>query len=463
MTDILIRGGTIVTMNSRREIIKDGSIAITGNNIEAVGKTSDVMREHGNADKEIDAKGKYVFPGLVDTHTHLFQSLLKGLGDDKALQDWWLQMTAPAAVELTQEDCYAAAMLGCIEAVKSGTTCVLDYMYVHPRPRLSDSVVKAFNELGIRGIFARGFDDAGVEFGAPEEIMEDPENVFKDCRRLVKTYGKTTPILIAPNMIWTTSEKTLREIRAVADELGIGITMHISETTFERQFSQKKYQMDDLEAAEQAGLLGPDFLAVHCVWLDAKDLRILKIYDAKVSHNPVSNMYLASGTPPIPEMVMAGITVGLAVDGAASNNNQDMIETMKFASLLHKVNTRDPTVITAEKVLEMATIDGARAVGLEKEIGSLEVGKKADLFIADFKSARAIPVHHPVSTLVYAANGEDVETTIIDGKVVVENRHVMTVDEEKMLKQAKGTADSLVERAGIGRLKERPWRSLAFK
>lgn len=462
MTDILIRDGTIVTMNSRREIIKEGSIAITGNRIEAVGKTSDVKKEHGNADKEIDAKGKYVFPGLVDTHTHLFQSLLKGLGDDRTLKDWWLQMTAPAAVELTQDDCYAAAMLGCIEAVKSGTTCVLDFMYVHPRPKLSDSVVKAFNELGVRGILARGFDNAGVEFGAPEEIMEDPENVFKDCRRLVREYEET-PILIAPNMIWTVTEEALREIRPVADELGIGISMHISETTFERQFSQEKYKMDDLEVAEQAGLLGPDFLAVHCVCLDAKDLRILKSYDAKVSHNPVSNMYLASGTPPIPEMVMAGITVGLAVDGAASNNNQDMIESMKLASLLHKVHTKDPTVITAEKVLEMATIDGARAVGLEKEIGSLEVEKKADLFIADFKSARAIPVHYPVSTLVYAANGEDVETTIIDGKVVVENRRVMTVDEEKMLKQARAAADSLVERSGIGHLKERPWRSLAFK
>lgn len=458
MTDILIRGGTIVTMNGRREVIEEGSIAITGNEIEAVGKTSDVKKEHGDADKEIDAKGKYIFPGLVDTHTHLFQSLLKGLGDDKDLKNWFLQMTAPAAVELTQDDCYAAAMLGCIEAVKSGTTCVLDFMYPHPRPKLSDSVVKAFNELGVRGILARGFNNTGVEFGIPEEILEDPADAFKDCRRLVKEY-RETPIFIAPDMVWTTSEEALRETRAVADELGIRISMHISETTFERQFSQEKYQMDDLEVAEQAGLLGPDFLAVHCVWLDAKDIRILKSHDAKVSHNPVSNMYLASGIPPIPEMIMAGVTVGLAVDGAASNNNQDMIESMKLASLLQKVHTKDPTVITAEKVLEMATIDGARAVGLEKEIGSLEVGKKADLFIADFKSARVIPVHHPVSALVYAANGEDVETTIIDGKVVVENRRLMTLDEENMLKQARVAADSLVERSGIGHLKERPWKS----
>jgi 5-methylthioadenosine/S-adenosylhomocysteine deaminase len=209
--------------------------------------------------------------------------------------------------------------------------------------------------------------------------------------------------------------------------------------------------------------LGPDVLLVHCVYLTNREIRVCKDLDVKVSHNPVSNMYLSSGVAPIPRMIETGITVGLATDGAASNNSQDMIETLKFCALLHKVDTLDPTIITAEKVLEMATIDGARALGLEDEIGPLEIGKKADLFIFDpLSSPKSVPLHHPVSTLVYSSSEENIKTVIIDGKVVMEDGVIQTADEEKVLRSAQKVAEDLAKRAGTSGLVRRPWRSLAY-
>jgi 5-methylthioadenosine/S-adenosylhomocysteine deaminase len=208
--------------------------------------------------------------------------------------------------------------------------------------------------------------------------------------------------------------------------------------------------------------LGPDLLAVHCTKCNARDIRLMKAFDVKVSHNPCSNMYLGAGIAPIPQMLMAGLTVGLATDGPASNNNQNMVHVLKYGALLHKVAHEDPTVITAEKVLEMATIDGARAIGMESEIGSLEVGKKADLAIMAFDNAHVTPVHNPVSALVYAALGNEPETVLIDGTVVMRDRVITTVDEAHVRQQAQRAAEALAERAGVAPLARRPWRSVGY-
>lgn len=463
--DLLIAHGILVTMDPGRRIIEDGAVAIEGNRIAAVGSTAELADRYAGV-KTLNATGKVVTPGLVNTHTHLFQGLLKGLGDDRVLVDWFRQVTGPSAVCLTPEDCYHAARLGCLESIRSGATTLFDFMYPHNQPGLSEPIVQAFQESGIRGSFARGYIDYGAEEGVPPQIIEDAQEALADCRQLFERYhesaGGRIHIWVAPCMIWTQTEEGLRATRRLADETGMRISIHVAETPFELENARRRFGLKDLEYFASIGLLGPDVLAVHGVYLDDRDIRILKQHDVKLSHNAVSNMYLSSGVAPIPKMLMSGITVGLATDGPASNNNQNMIQTLKFTALLHKVATKDPTVITAEKVMEMATIDGARALGLEDEIGSIEVGKKADLIILNFTNPFASPLHHPVSTLVYSAVGNEVESVIIDGQVVMEEERVLTMDEEDVVQKAQAAADALAERAGTAHLRRRPWRALAY-
>lgn len=319
---------------------------------------------------------------MINTHNHLYQSLLKGLGDDLALSRWLATMTFPSSSHLLRENVYAGAMLGCVEGIKSGTTTMLDYMYPHPVPALSDGVVDAFRDLKIRGILARGMMNTGEEFGVQKAIMQDIETIEKDLYRLFDTYHGSEngriEVWAAPAAVWSNSEDLLRLTWKISNEYKSGFTIHISETPFDRESSIRLHGASDADVLEKYGIVGPNVLMVHCVFLTDRDIRRAKYYDLKVSHNTVSNMYLSSGVAPVPRMLESGITVGLGTDGAASNNSQDMIELLKFTALLHKVHTKDPTVITAEKVLEMATIDGAKAIGKEDEIGSIEEGKKAD-------------------------------------------------------------------------------------
>jgi len=461
--DLLITGGQIVTMDAGRRIVDNGAIAIAGNRILAVGPTTE-LASNVQANRTLDARGRTIFPGLINTHTHLFQTLLKGPGDDRQLEDWFCTAVGPAATQLTEEDCYLAALAGCIEAIRSGTTTIKDFMYVHPVPQLSDAVIRAFAETGIRGVYVRGYVDTGEAYGIPRPLIQEQEAILADCERVIRRYhgsadGRIT-VRLGPCMIWSCTREGLEATRSLATALDVGLTMHVAETPFSIENSMQRFGVADLAFLERIGFLGPDVLAVHGVYLTERDLRILKARDVKVSHNPTSNMYLASGVAPIPQMLLAGITVGLATDGPASNNNQNMIEALKFGALLHKVHTKDPTAITAERILEMATIEGARALGLD-DVGSLEPGKKADLIIVNLQKPHASPVHHPVSSLVYSASGEEVEMVIIDGKVVMEDRRIVTVDEENILARAQTAADRLMARAGLLPLRQR-WRRLAY-
>jgi 5-methylthioadenosine/S-adenosylhomocysteine deaminase len=467
MLDLLIVNGTIVTVNPKREILQNSAVAIQNGKIVDIGPTDALKEKYAEAKKVLDATGKAVFPGLINTHNHLFQTLLKGLGDDKVLSDWLAQMTFPSSVHLLPEDTYAGAMLGCLDGIHSGTTTMVDYMYPHPRPELSDGVIKAYRELGIRGIFGRGFMDAGEEFGVQRGIMQDVDAIENDARRLFDKYhgadNDRIKIWLAPAAIWSNSKESLEMTKRLADEYKTGITVHISETPFDREASRQLHGDWDINVLEKLGIMGPNVLMVHCVHLTPADIRMAKYFDAKVSHNPASNMYLSSGVPPIPRLIESGVTVGLTTDGAGSNNSNDMLETLKLAALLQKVHHMDPTIITAEKVLEMATIDGARAIGMEDEIGSLEIGKKADLFIFNpGLAAKAVPMHHPVSTLVYSSTQTNVEAVIVDGNIIMEDGIVSVVDEKAKLKLGQETADALSKRAGTYHLKTRPWRSLAY-
>ncbi len=467
MLDVLIKNAIVVTVNKGREVIFDGAIAIEKDKIVDIGKSKDIVNKYEGAKKLIDAEGKIIFPGFINTHNHLFQTLLKGLGDDMVLKDWLATMTFPAAKYISKEDTYVAAMQGCIEGLRSGITTMVDYMYPHNRENLCEGIIDAYRELVIRGILGRGSMNTGNQFGVPKEIMQDVATVEKDVRNLFEKYHNSEngriKVWVAPAAMWSNTKEMLTMLWNVTKEYDSHFTVHISETPFDREATRELHGKVDIELLEDLGIVGPNVVMVHCVYLTEEDMEMTKKYDMKISHNTASNMYLSSGVAPIPEMLKKGITVSLGVDGAASNNSQDMIELMKLTALQHKVNNLNPLAISAEKVLEMATIDGARAIGMEDEIGSLEIGKKADLVIFNpMLNPKSIPMHNPVSTLVYSSSMQNIEGAMVDGKMIMENSKILTIeDESEILKRVQKTADELCIRGNItNRGEGHIWNSL---
>src|SRR4029077_19606852 len=390
----ILADACVVTVNSANDIFDRASLLVRDNRIADIGSKAELAAHEPNAEV-IDCGSNILMPGMVNTHTHLFQTLLKGPGDDMVLKDWFTCMTGPAAVELTEADVRAAAMHGCVESIRSGVTTLVEFMYAHPLPGLTRPVIDAYEATGMRGFVCRGFFNSGAEFGVPAGLIETPEMALADARALAKEQnrpGGRVQVGLAPCMIWGLDEVCLRETRKAADELGLLVTMHVSETSFEVEHSKRVYGRSETAFLSDIGFLKSDVLAVHCVKCTSADIATLRRHGTKVSHNPCSNMYLASGLAPIPEMLRAGITIGLAIDGPASSNNHSLFQAMKFAALMQKGHHGDPTIITAQQVLQMATIGGARAVGLGDEIGSIEVGKRADLVLLDLTDSFATPI-----------------------------------------------------------------------
>ncbi|WP_215844784.1 amidohydrolase family protein [Candidatus Pantoea bituminis] len=458
----LLADGWIITMNPQREILEQASLVIEDDRISAIGTRTALAKAYPEAET-VDCRERIIMPGMVNTHTHLFQTLLKGLGDDMVLKKWFACMTGPSAVALTEEDVFAAALHGCIESLRSGVTSLVDFMYAHPKPGLTAKVIEAFEISGIRGHVCRGFLTSGAEHGIPTELIETPEQALADARAVIHKYHRPdgrVKVGIAPSMIWALDEKVLRGTRKLADETGVMITTHVAETDFEIEQAKLRFQATDTEFLSEIGFLGSDVLAVHCVQCSSRDIRALKHHDTRVSHNPCSNLYLASGVPPIPEMLAAGLTVGLGSDGPASSNNHSLFQAMKVAALMQKGVHRDPTIMTAEKVLEMATIDGARAIGLDHLVGSLEPGKRADVVIVDTRHPAMTPIHHPVSSLVYSALGHEVSDVFVDGKWLLRDGEFTHLDQREVMARSQRAAHSLAVRTGNN--KQRQWRSSAF-
>jgi 5-methylthioadenosine/S-adenosylhomocysteine deaminase len=456
----VLTGATIVTMDPDRRILTEAAIAFT-DTILTIGPVDTVLAEHPGAEV-VDGRGQVVLPGFVNTHSHLFQTMLKGLGDDRVLSEWFVTMTGPSAAQLTEADSYAGAVHGCAEALTTGTTTIVDFMFAHPRPGLGDAVARAMSDVGIRGVMARSYLTAGEDVGVPRALIEPLDVALADAERLIAEWNRPrsrVTVGLAPCVSWSTDEATMRETRALADATGALITMHLSETPFEIEESLRRFGQRDVAYAHKTGLLGPDLLAVHCVHVDETDLDLLKATGTKVSHNPCSNLYLGSGFPPVPEMLRRGITVGLATDGPASSSNHSMLQALKFAALLHKGVHRDPRVITAEKVLEMATIDGANAIGMGHLIGSLETGKRADLVVLDMSNLCVTPMHSAVSSLVYSQRGDEVDRVYVDGELVVSDGSLVRVDEREIQEQSLRAATSLAARAGTDRYATREWPS----
>ena len=441
--DLRILGGTVVTARPDGLVVADAGIAIDGDAIVAI-DTRDEIDQRFQAARTIDAQGTLIFPGLVDTHTHLYQTLLKGLGDDLPLMEWLDACTLPSIPHLTPRMCYVAAALGCLESLRSGCTTIFDYMVDHADTEVYDAILQAFDDVGIQGVLGRGLRDRlaeNVPLDAPPIA-----NQLADCARLVNAYGGNR-VWIAPGATWAMEADSLRATRRQANELGTRLSLHTDEVLFDSAESMRRFGQRTVPFLDSIGFLGPDVLHAHCVQLTDEDCRILARNGGVVSYNPVSNMYLGSGVPPIPRLLDLGVTVSLGADGAASNNSQDMLEALKIGALLPKVAARDPAIFTAADALRVATSGGAAAMG-RNDFGSLEPGKRADLFIFDPHHAKSIPVHDPVSTLVYSSGQVNVRTTVVGGRVVLDNRRIVGVDEDAILHEAQALAEELSALAG---------------
>jgi 5-methylthioadenosine/S-adenosylhomocysteine deaminase len=450
--DLLILGGTAVTARPDGLTLQDAGIAVHGESIVDIGHSADIQTRY-TSPKTIAAEGMLIFPGLVDTHTHLYQTLLKGLGDDLPLMEWLDACTLPSVPHLTPRMCYVAAALGCIESLRSGCTTIFDYMVDHPNTEVYDAILQAFDDTGIQGILGRGLRDRQTE-AVPLELppMQDQ---LADSRRLVNTYGPRR-VWLAPGATWAMEVSSLQAARQMASESGMRLSLHTDEVLYDSAESVRRFGIRTLPFLESIGFLGPDVLHAHCVQLTEEDCQILARNGGRVSYNPVSNMYLGSGVPPIPRLLALGVTVGLGADGAASNNSQDMLEALKFGALLPKVAARDPAIITASDALRIATSGGAAALGRD-DFGSLEVGSRADLFIFNPLHAKSIPVHDPVSTLVYSSGEVNVRTTVVGGQVVLDDGRIVGVDEDAILREAQSLAEQLATTAGTRERLEGRW------
>ncbi len=387
-----------------------------------------------DADEVINGEGKVLIPGLINTHTHLSMTLMRGLADDMPLNTWLNNYIWPAEANLSGEHCYAGALLACAEMIKSGTTTLNDmYFFV-------DDVAKAVDESGMRGMLSHGMIDLGDE--------EKRKKEFKESIRIIKKCHDTADgrikVVLGPHAPYTCSTELLKWVRRKADELGIRIHIHISETEFEVEQIIDSYNARPFEYLNEIGFLGDDVLAAHGVWLSDSEMSIIKDNHVNLSHNPISNMKLASGVSPVSKMINKGINVSLGTDGAASNNNLDLLEEMKTAALLQKIHNLDSTLLSAQQVFEMATINGAKALGVDKEIGTIEVGKKADLTLINFNKTHLTPYRHPLSHLVYSAQGSDVDTVICNGQILMQHRQLVTLNEQQVMKQAEEEAKDLL-------------------
>jgi 5-methylthioadenosine/S-adenosylhomocysteine deaminase len=417
--DIVIQNGTFITMNPDLDIINNGVLCIKND------KLAKIESLENNAslpigETIIDAHGGIIMPGLVNTHTHLPMALFRGLADDLPLSKWLNEYIFPAeANHIHSESVRIGALLSCAEMLLSGTTTCCDG-YFH-----EDSVASAANEIGIRAILGQGV----IDFPAPG--VPKPENNVNNAITFIQKWKNISPLII-PSIFchspYTCSGATLKKAKDAAETEGVLFQIHVGETKDECLQIQTKHHTTPIKYLDKMGIIDENTLLIHAVWMDDDDIEIIAKRRGSVSHNPESNMKLASGIAPVPALLKAGVTVGLGTDGCASNNNLDLFSEMDTAAKLHKVSAMDPMLMDAVTVLKMATIEGARSLGLHDITGSLEVGKQADVIILDTHKPHLVPVYNPVSHIVYAAQGSDVQDVIVNGRILVKDRKLLSVD-----------------------------------
>ena len=435
--DRIIYNGTLVTVNPGFEIIDDGIVAIRDGMIAWVGPRSKEITQYPAADV-VDAAGGIVMPGLVNCHTHLPMSLFRGLADDLPLETWLNHYIFPAEQHyLSPETVRTGTLLSCAEMLMSGTTCCCDgYFY-------ENNVAAAVQETGIRAVLAQGV----IDFPAPG--VPDPALNVAAAVDFVEKWKDRSP-LITPSVFchspYTCSPETLQNAKNAATAAGALFQIHVAETKAEVARMRDTRGMSPVQFLDSLGVLDENTLVAHGVWVDKADITLLADRQVRMVHCPESNMKLASGIAPVPEMIRKGIPVGLGTDGCASNNNLDVFEEMDVAAKLHKVAAKDPTIMNAETVIRMATIEGARAAGLGDVTGSLEIGKQADIIIIDTAKPHLTPVYHPASHLVYAVSGADVSDVFVGGKTLMRNYQLKTLDVQSVMAEARKMAAAIAIR-----------------
>jgi 5-methylthioadenosine/S-adenosylhomocysteine deaminase len=429
--NLLIRGATLVTVNAADEVLPEGDLAIAGEQIVGVGSAPAGFVP----DRVMDGRNRIVLPGLVNTHTHLSMTLMRNYADDLAFWPWLLERVKPLEDHLVPEDVRIGARLGIAEMIRGGTTCFHD-MYFH-LDEVADEVAKA----GLRGRLCGAlFDNSGQG----EALLEAAVGLHE--RWHGKAEGRVT-VGLGPHSPYLCSPGYLREIVREAERLKCGLHVHVSETDREVAESREKHDMTPVQLLADLGCFRVPTVAAHGIYVDAADRRLLRDGGVTVAHNPGSNLKLANGIAPVQELLDDGVNVSLGTDGAASNNNLNLFEEMHLAALLQKWLRRDAEALPARRVLRMATINGARALGLDDEIGSLEVGKQADVVVIDAAQPHLAPRHDPIALLVYSAQAADVATVLVAGRILLEERRLTTLDGESLLELATAQTSSLLARA----------------
>ncbi|HBV96480.1 MAG: N-ethylammeline chlorohydrolase [Peptococcaceae bacterium BICA1-7] len=432
MGKLLIKGATVITMENHDSVFDGGEIAVEGQNIVSAGPAGSAP-EGFDPDRTIDASGMVALPGFVNTHTHAAMTLLRSYADDLPLMKWLEEKIWPLEARLEAEDIYWGTMLCCLEMIRSGTTSFADMYF------FMDQVALAVEKAGMRASLSRGMIGVGPE--AQQALDYGPEFVG----RWHGQAGGRITVRLGPHAPYTCPPDYLKKVIEMAGKLGVGIHIHLAETRTEVEDMLKNYGKTPIQLVESLGLFELPVLAAHCVHLDERDMEILAAKKAIVAHNPESNMKLASGIAPVTALLKAGVAVGLGTDGAASNNNLDMMEEMRSAALLQKVSTMDPLALPSFQALGMATAGGAGAMGLEGQLGLLKKGCKADLILLDAKKPHFFPRNDWMAHIVYAAQSSDVDTVIIDGNVVMEGRKVLTIDEDEVYQQVQSRAERLTK------------------
>ena len=416
----------MITMDAEFRVIDDGGVAIEGDTIAAVGKRADLEAKASGA-RKIEAGGTLVMPGMINGHAHAAMSLFRGVAEDHSLNDWLQKYIFPAeARNVTEDFILWGTRLGVLEMLRGGITTYADMYY------FEDVVASVTKEAGMRGVLGETI----VDFPAPDH--KTPAAALAYTEKFIQRW-RGDPLItpgVAPHSMYTLSTANLKAATALARRTGAPILIHVAEAPFESDLSQSKHGMSPVAYLDSIGLLGPDVIAAHTVWLDQEDIATLVRRGVGSIHNPSSNMKLASGVMPVVDLLAAGQAVGLATDSAASNNNQDLFQEMNIAAKLQKVTRMDPRVLPARQVVEMATIGGARALHLDARIGSLEVSKQADIVLIGTGATHATPMYNVYSQLVYALNAHDVRSVVIAGKIVMEDRVMFTMDKPAILAKA---------------------------
>ncbi len=441
-------------MDPGNRIAHEGSAMIEDGRIVAVGK-SDLLRKKYRPEVRIPAKGMAVIPGLIDAHVHLAQVLLRGCADDLSLIEWLVERVWPLQGNFTEADGRVSAELTMLEMMKSGTT---SFVGVDVVSRYGfDGIARAVASAGMRGALAKSIMD-NPGYGTKRGIMhsgliEDKDACIREARTMIRKWnhvrGGLVKVWVAPRSLGGCTKELYEEVAELAREQKTRITMHLAEVMEDVRYAKANFGMTPVEFVEEVGLTGQDVLFAHMVWLEGTDIRRVARTKTNVAHCPSSNLKLASGIPGIPEMLDAGVNVGLGCDGAPCNNSYDMIREMKLAAIIQKARLMDPRVMPAMKVLEMATINGAKAMGMEGIVGSIEVGKRADLALIDLKKPHLLPYQDIASNIVYSAMGSDVDTVLVDGKVVVSGGQARTLDENEVMDRAARHQSELLARADV--------------